>query len=145
MNRDKIKDMLVRHEGLRLHAYKCSEGYLTLGVGRNLDANGISEDEAMYILDNDIKRVQEELDRSWGSWRTFPEKARMVCIDMCFQLGISGFMGFRRTRALMEMGMWLEASEEMLDSLWARVQTPNRALYNSRQIALCQQKQQKII
>jgi len=145
MNRDKIKDMLVRHEGLRLHAYKCSEGYLTLGVGRNLDANGISEDEAMYILDNDIKRVQEELDRSWGSWRTFPEKARMVCIDMCFQLGISGFMGFRRTRALMEMGMWLEASEEMLDSLWARVQTPNRALYNSRQIALCQQKQQKTI
>ncbi|MBT60438.1 MAG: lysozyme [Euryarchaeota archaeon] len=145
MNRDKIKDMLVRHEGLRLHAYKCSEGYLTLGVGRNLDANGISEDEAMYILDNDIKRVQEELDRNWGSWRTFPEKARMVCIDMCFQLGISGFMGFRRTRALMEMGMWLEASEEMLDSLWARVQTPNRALYNSRQIALCQQKQQKTI
>ena len=145
MNRDKIKDMLVRHEGLRLHAYKCSEGYLTLGVGRNLDANGISEDEAMYILDNDIKRVQEELDRSWGSWRTFPEKARMVCIDMCFQLGISGFMGFRRTRALMEMGMWLEASEEMLDSKWSKTQTPNRALYNSRQIALCQQKQQKII
>ena len=57
MNQDKIKDMLVRHEGLRLHAYKCSEGFLTLGVGRNLDANGISEDEAMYMLDNDIKRV----------------------------------------------------------------------------------------
>lgn len=144
MNRDKIKDMLVRHEGLRLHAYKCSEGYLTLGVGRNLDANGISEDEAMYILDNDIKRVQEELDRSWGSWRTFPEKARMVCIDMCFQLGISGFMGFRQTRELMELGNWLEASEELLRSKYA-IQTPNRALYNSRQIALCQQKQQKII
>ena len=142
---DKIKEMLVRHEGMVCHVYKCSEGFETLGVGRNLNANGISEDEAMYMLENDIKRVQEELDKSWGAWRTFPEAARMVCVDMCFQLGISGFMGFRRTRALMEMGMWLEASEEMLDSKWAKTQTPNRALYNSRQIALCQQKQPKTI
>lgn len=144
MNQDKIKDMLVRHEGLRLHAYKCSEGFLTLGVGRNLDANGISEDEAMYLLGNDIKRVQKELDTSWGVWRTFPEKVRMVCIDMCFQMGITGFMKFRQTRELMELGNWLEASEELLRSKYA-IQTPNRALYNSRQIALCQQKQQKII
>ena len=144
MNQDKIKDMLVRHEGLRLHAYKCSEGFLTLGVGRNLDANGISEDEAIYLLGNDIKRVQKELDKSWGVWRTFPEKVRMVCIDMCFQMGITGFMKFRQTRELMELGNWLEASEELLRSKYA-IQTPNRALYNSRQIALCQQKQQKII
>ena len=144
MNQDKIKDMLVRHEGLRLHAYKCSEGFLTLGVGRNLDANGISEDEAMYMLDNDIKRVTKNLENVWGVYRTFPEKARMVCIDMSFQMGISGFMNFRQTRALMEMGAWLEASEELLRSKYA-VQTPNRAAYNSRQLALCQQKQQKII
>lgn len=144
MNQDKIKDMLVRHEGLRLHAYKCSEGFLTLGVGRNLDANGISEDEAMYMLDNDIKRVTKNLENVWGVYRTFPEKARMVCIDMSFQMGISGFMNFRQTRALMEMGCWLEASEELLRSRYANM-TPNRALYNSRQLALCQQKQQKII
>ena len=144
MNQDKIKDMLVRHEGLRLHAYKCSEGFLTLGVGRNLDANGISEDEAMYMLDNDIKRVTKNLENVWGVYRTFPEKARMVCIDMSFQMGISGFMNFRPTRELMEMGSWLEASEELLRSKYA-IQTPSRALYNSRQLALCQQKQQKII
>ena len=144
MNRDKIKDMLLRHEGLRTHPYFCSENYLTIGAGRNLKINGISEDEAMYMLENDIKRVQEELDRSWGAWRTFPEKARMVCIDMCFQLGISGFMKFLQTRKLMELGNWLEASEELLRSKYA-IQTPNRALYNSRQIALCQQKQPKTI
>ena len=144
MNQDKIKDMLVRHEGLRLHAYKCSEGFLTLGVGRNLDANGISEDEAMYMLDNDIKRVTKNLENVWGVYRPFPEKARMVCIDMSFQMGISGFMNFRQTRELMEMGSWLEASEELLRSKYA-IQTPSRALYNSRQLALCQQKQQKII
>lgn len=77
-----------------------------------------------------------QLDEYWTVWRSFPEKGQMVCLDMCFQMGIQGFMGFRRTRALMEMGMWLEASEELLDSKYA-IQTANRANYNSRQLALC--------
>lgn len=133
---DKVVDMLKRHEGLRTFPYNCSQGFLTCGVGRNLDANGISEEEAHYLLYNDIKKVQEELTKNWGVWRTFPEKARMVCIDMAFQMGITGFMSFRETRKLMELGKWLEASEEVLRSRYA-VQTPNRALYNSRQLALC--------
>ena len=137
MTPDKIKEMLVRHEGLVCHLYKCTADKNTIGVGRNLDVNGISEDEALYMLDNDIKRVQEELTKNWGCWRTLPEKARMVCIDMTFNLGIQGFMRFKRTRELMELGMFLKASEEVLDSRYA-VQLPNRSLYNSRQLALCQ-------
>lgn len=136
---DQIKEMLIRHEGLVCNVYDDSLGYKTIGVGRCLDKNGISEEEAMFLLDNDIKRVIGELDKSWGVWRTFPEQARMVCIDCCFQMGITGWMNFRRTRALMEMGCWLESSEEILDSKYYS-QTPNRALYNSRQLALCHQK-----
>jgi len=138
MTLDKIKEMLVRHEGLVCHLYKCTADKNTIGVGRNLDVNGISEDEALYMLDNDIKRVQEELTKNWGCWRTMPEKARMVCIDMTFQMGITGFMKFRKTRQLMELGMWLEASEEILFSKY-NLQTPSRAAYNSRQLALCGQ------
>ena len=139
---EQIKEMLIRHEGLVCNVYKCTANPPrdTIGVGRNLNDVGISEEEALYLLDNDIKRVHEELDKSWGVWRTFPYvQARMVCIDCCFQMGITGWMGFRRTRALMEMGCWLEASEEILDSKYYS-QTPNRALYNSRQLALCHQK-----
>ena len=135
-----VKQMLVRHEGVVCHVYKCTAEPPrdTIGCGRNLSDNGISEEEAMYLLDNDIKRVKEELNKNFGAWRTMPEKARMVCIDMAFQMGITGFMGFLRTRKLMEMGMWLEASEEILDSKYA-IQTPSRAAYNSRQLALCGQ------
>jgi len=133
---DKVKDMLVRHEGTMCNLYQCSEGRWTIGVGRNLSDRGITEEEAMYLLDNDIKRVMSQLDQYWPVFRTFPEKAQLCCVDMSFQMGIKGFMGFRRTRALMEMGMWLQASEELLDSKYA-IQTPNRANYNSRQLALC--------
>ena len=138
MKQEEIKQMLIKHEGMVCSPYKCSEGFLTLGVGRNLDANGISEDEAMYLLDNDIKRVIESLNKNWGAWMTQPSNARMVSIDCTFQMGITGWMAFRHTRALMEMGCWLEASEEILRSKYA-IQTPSRAAYNSRQLALCGQ------
>ncbi len=137
------KQMLIKHEGIRVHPYKCSEDKLTIGIGRNLEANGISEEEAMYLLDNDIDRVINNLDKIFPAWKVMPSKARLVCIDMCFQMGITGFMNFRRTRALMEMGAWLEASEELLRSKYA-VQTPNRAAYNSRQLALCQNAKKNI-
>lgn len=137
------KEMLIKHEGIRVHPYKCSEDKLTIGIGRNLEANGISEEEAMYLLNNDINRVITNLDKVFPAWKVMPSKARLVCIDMSFQMGITGFMNFRRTRALMEMGAWLEASEELLRSKYA-VQTPNRAAYNSRQLALCQNAKKNI-
>ena len=133
---ENIKEMLIKNEGLVLQVYKDSLGYDTIGVGRCLDKNGISEDEAMYLLENDIKRVVDNLDKMWEVWRSFPVPAQEVCVDMAFQMGIAGFMNFRQTRALMEMGCWLEASEEVLRSKYA-VQTPNRAARNSRKLALC--------
>jgi len=139
---DRIVEMLKRHEGLRLNPYHCSANKLTIGIGRNLEDRGITESEAFYLLHVDINLVQEELTKNWGVWRTFPEKARLVCIDMTFQMGITGFIKFRETRKLMELGKWLEASEEVLRSRYA-VQTPNRALYNSRQLALCNKDGQK--
>jgi len=140
---DNIKEMLIKNEGLCLNLYKCSLGYNTIGVGRCLDKNGISEDEAMYLLENDIQRVVDNLDKIWEVWRSFPVPAQEVCIDMAFQMGITGFMNFRQTRALMEMGCWLEASEEVLRSKYA-VQTPNRAARNSRKLALCKSAKKNI-
>jgi hypothetical protein len=62
-------DQLKVHEGSRTHAYDCPAGYITIGVGRNIDPNGglgLSEDEINYLLRNDIERCYRELDRfSW--------------------------------------------------------------------------------
>ena len=135
---ENIKEMLIKNEGLVLQPYRCKNNFLSLGVGRNLDANGISEDEAMYLLENDIERVIASLDKNWSVFRTFPPLAQEVVIDCTFQMGITGWMNFRRTRALMEMGAWLEASEEILRSKYATKDTPNRAARNSRKLALCQ-------
>ena len=51
---------------------------------------------------------------------------RDVVINMCYQLGLTGFSKFKQTIYYLETEQYEEASLEMLDSLWAK-QTPNRA------------------
>ena len=136
---DLLKKRLVDFEGLVLKPYHCSQNYLSIGVGRNLDSNGITEEEAMYLLDNDIHKVIEQLDKQWAVWRKFPDAAKYVSIDVAFNMGINTWMSFRKTRAYMEMGEWEEASKELLDSKYAE-QVGRRAIFNSEQLASCQKK-----
>ena len=56
-----IRELLVRHEGLRLKPYRCTAGKLTLGVGRNLNDCGISQTEAYVLLGNDIQNCERQL------------------------------------------------------------------------------------
>jgi lysozyme len=58
---DRIKEQLVRHEGLRLKPYRCTAGKLTIGVGRNLEDKGISQQEAYELLENDIRECEVQL------------------------------------------------------------------------------------
>ena len=77
--------MLKRHEGVRSHAYKCSENMITVGVGRNIDENGglgLSEDEVEYLLANDIKRVREELEDTYYWFAALNEARKLSLIHI---------------------------------------------------------------
>ncbi len=127
--RERLREMLIRHEGLRLKPYRDSVGKLTIGVGRNLDDIGISEDEAFYLLENDIRRAEEtaaECAALHGVvFESLPEDARLVLTDMAFNLGYK-LSGFKKMFAALRAGDYEEAAREMLDSRWAR-QVGNRA------------------
>ena len=55
-----------------------------------------------------------------------PPEIQGVIIEMCYQMGYSGFCKFKKAIANMKDKNWKGASEEMLDSKWAK-QTSNRA------------------
>ncbi len=125
-HKEKLRDMLTRHEGLRLKPYKCTAGKLTIGVGRNIEDNGITESEAAFMLDNDILRVHEEMRMNFTWYPHISEVRKAALIDMCFNLGISRFKKFKKMIAAIERTDYDTAASEMIDSKWA-VQVGSRS------------------
>jgi lysozyme len=124
-----ILEQLRRDEGVVLHAYADSLGYLTIGCGRLIDVRrggGISADEADMLLRNDVARVESALDARLLWWRTLNPARQGVLVSMAFQLGVAGLLGFRTTLRLVEGRHWDAAATQMLRSKWAS-QTPARA------------------
>lgn len=134
--RDDLARQLRRDEGVVEHAYIDSEGWTTIGVGRLIDkrkGGRLRDDEIEFLLQNDITEKTVELMRR-APWVADLDDARQgVLINMAFNLGVSGLLGFRKTLALIEAGDYAKASVEMLDSKWAR-QVKGRATRLSEQM-----------
>lgn len=127
---DKLLAMLKRHEGVETHAYECSEGKITVGVGRNIDqagGMGLSDDEIDYLLQNDVERVVKELAAEYPWFNDLDDVRRDAMVDISFNLGATRLRLFKRALAAMETGNYKEAATEFLDSRWAK-QVGSRAL-----------------
>jgi len=115
---DKLRQELIRDEGLRLMPYTDTVGKLTIGVGRNLTDKGISPDEAQMLLDADIKEHLKLLDDNLEWWRTMSENRQRVIANLCFNMG-KGLFSFVNTLAAMKRGDYEAAADGMAQSKWA--------------------------
>jgi len=117
-----LRDLLVKHEGLRLKPYTDTVGKLTIGVGRNLDDVGISKEEAYALLETDIESAELDARKVFRNlWDpSFLNLARYnVIVSMVFNLGLGRFKKFKKMIAAVKARDWDRAADEMLDSKWA--------------------------
>lgn len=124
-------------EGVEAQVYKDSLGFDTIGVGRLVDkkkpGSGLRPDEITYLLNNDIDDRIDQLTRRL-SWFAGLDPARQgVLLNMAFQLGVDGLMGFKNTLELVRTGKYDQAADNMLLSKWAD-QTPERAKRMAKQM-----------
>lgn len=119
MNRQRLAGQLLVDEGLRLTPYRCPAGKLTIGVGRNLEDRGITQAEALLLLENDISAFWGQLCVRLPWLLQAPEPVQEAVVNMAFNLGLAGLLGFKTTLGLMQGGSYAEAAEEMLASRWA--------------------------
>lgn len=119
MNYNRLIEQLKLHEGVRDRPYKDSVGKLTIGVGRNLTDKGLKPKEIEYLLMNDIMECIDDLNKYLPWWRQLNEVRQRVLMDMCFNLGIGGLLGFKNTLAFIQSGDYEQASQNMLSSKWA--------------------------
>lgn len=120
MNRQLLRDELTRDEKQVLFPYKDTVGKLTIGVGRNISDRGISHDEAQFMLDNDIKLVESDLNSKLPWWVNLTDNRQRVLANMCFNLGINRLLGFKNTLGFIRTGQYNKAADGMLQSLWAK-------------------------
>lgn len=118
--REQLRQQIVRHEGLRLKAYRDIAGIWTIGVGRNLEHLGISEEEAYYLLDNDLTRCIRELNATYAWFADLDAMRQRVWVDLMFNLGATKLALFKKAIAAMNAGDYEGAAAELLNSQWAR-------------------------
>lgn len=118
-----IIEELRRDEGIVPSAYQDSLGYWTIGVGRLIDkrkGGRLRDEEIDFLLMNDIAEKEEELDAAIPWWRTLSDARQRVILNMCFNLGIKGLLGFKNTLAMVKAGDYDGAAAGMLSSKWAK-------------------------
>ena len=135
-----VSKRLVEHEGCVLKPYTCPAGKLTIGVGRNIEDNPLTEQEkralgdymhgitkngAMLLLRNDVAKCLKDL-KTLEFWHKIDLERQYAMLDMCFQLGFSGLKKFKNMLYFMNLKDYKTASFHCLDSSYA-VQTPKRA------------------
>ena len=139
-NKDHLIEKLIQHEGLRLQVYEDSLGIATIGIGRNLEDRGITPEEldwmdipnmaivhtmgiteadAMYLAQNDVQIVEEELLRSHPCVENLDAVRQLVLVDMAFNMGVPRLSKFKKMWAAIHENNFDEAAKEMLDSRWA--------------------------
>jgi lysozyme len=114
--RTKLKHLLVQHEEYRQFVYTDLIGHLTIGIGRNLTDRGISTNEALQLLDDDILYFTSKLSHLLPEFNNLSDNRKIVLIDMCFNLGVNEFFQFTKMLEAIKDCNYEKASDEILQS-----------------------------
>lgn len=154
-----IIDLISHEEGFRDRPYLCSEHFPTVGYGFRLGPRMADPEKCRFIYDFTLPRPAAN---AWLEYLVEDLSIRMtqnrviapawlrcdmahadmgymwnprlaVLISMAYQMGVDGLAGFPRTLKHVAVGDFELASENMLQSKWAK-QTPNRARRHAEQM-----------
>jgi len=119
-------ELLELHEGNRRFVYEDTLGVPTIGVGFNLEDEGLYPEEIQFILDNRIEKYAREAQQAFPSFRFLGSTRQTVIIDMLYNLGLTRLTKFKKMWSYIDRRDYEKAATEMLDSKWAK-QVGNRS------------------
>ena len=138
---DDLRNLLIRHEGLKLRPYKCPAGRDTIGYGHNMEAKPlpdhmrdylaehgeITRDMAEDLLADDIAGAIRDCRSLYHRFDTFGDRRKWALIDFLFNVGLRTARTFANTNRAINRGDWEAAAQGFEKSLWYR-QVNHRAV-----------------
>lgn len=133
-----LLENIKAHEGYRREIYKDSVGKPTVGYGflvaalspDELKLNGgkaepMSRETAEEILNLKLTKLRKRVLECLPWLSSKPQSIQDTILEMAYQLGLAGLMGFRHTLGCIEAGDYAQAARNLRASLLYR-QTPKR-------------------
>lgn len=124
---EELKERLRKEEGVKQFPYTDTTGHLSIGVGHNLSDRGLSKTIVENILSEDVSIAITDSVFTFPMFWGYSENRQIVILDLMFAMGLPTFMKFEKMIQAIKYGYWEKASEELLDSLWAK-QVGKRAI-----------------
>ena len=124
-----IKDRIQQHEGFRKDTYLDTLGNETVGVGHKV----IEGEEVPTTIDGLLDLYDKDFDKALNNAKSIIDEDSIspdafgVLVEMNFQMGKQGTLGFEKMLAALKDRNYKLAAQELLDSKFAK-QTPNRAM-----------------
>lgn len=118
-----LVDLIKKHEGFNGMPYNDSLDIPTIGYGTKLP---LDEKESELLLKHRLNKKINKLIELEPFYKELPQTVKVVIADMAYQLGVGGVLKFKKMWSALKNRDYQKASEEMLDSKWAK-QTPKRA------------------
>ena len=113
----KLKQNIIKNEGFESKPYLCPNKKLTIGYGRNLE-NGITEREAVVLLENDLLNLKLELEDKLPVFKKLDDIRQNVILEMAYNMGVPKLLNFKNTIEFLKKNDFDSASKEMLNSKW---------------------------
>jgi len=123
-----IKDRIKEHEGFRQNVYLDTLGNETVGVGHKV----IKGEKVPTNIEGLLDLYDKDFDKALNNAKSIIDEDSIspeafgVLVEMNFQMGKKGTLGFKKMLAALKDRNYKLAAEELLDSKFAK-QTPNRA------------------
>lgn len=136
----RLQELIRGGENLSLKAYYDSKKILTIGIGRNIEKNGLSQEEiifgnlkeeqlanmeelvitpelALFMFNNDIEECMSSL-KQYFWFNHLDDVRKDILIDMCFNMGLTSLLKFVEFKKALSVKDYNKAAAEMIDSVW---------------------------
>lgn len=131
-----LADQLRRDEADRQYAYDDTDGStllkgntlqgnLSIGIGHNLSAKGLTEAQRTSLLNDDIADATEDLESNFPWSMALDDVRKGVLLNIVFNDGVHGLATFKEMLGAAQAGNWPMAAQQLLKSEMA-IEEPAR-------------------